>query len=194
MDDASATTAGEPVNRLFGLFCLVLAAAVISTACSDSGGSTPRPVEAAGKTVPMFSDLGSFHRPISTDVPDAQRYFDQGLRLTYAFNHAEAIRAFEEAARLDPRCAHVPLGGRLRARPEHQCADGRRCRPARSRSGAEGARVVRAGASEVERALIQARRQALRGGTHRRPGRARPGLRHRHGRRGGPLSRMILMW
>lgn len=34
-----------------------------------------------------------------------QRYFDQGLRLYYGFNHAEAIRAFEEAARQDPACA-----------------------------------------------------------------------------------------
>ena len=40
--------------------------------------------------------------PVTTSVPQAQRFFDQGLRLLYAFNHAEAIRAFREAARLDP--------------------------------------------------------------------------------------------
>src|SRR5690606_24490903 len=45
------------------------------------------------------------HYRISTRVPRAQAYFDQGLRLTFAFNHAEAIRAFEEAARIDPDCA-----------------------------------------------------------------------------------------
>ena len=43
--------------------------------------------------------------PSPPPSPDAQRYFDQGLRLIYAFNHDEAIRAFQEAARLDPDCA-----------------------------------------------------------------------------------------
>jgi hypothetical protein len=91
-------------------FSRALAAALILTACSDSGGSASDHAESAGKVVPMFSDLGGFHRKISTDVPDAQRYFDQGLRLTYAFNHAEAIRAFEEGARLDQGCAMCQWG------------------------------------------------------------------------------------
>ncbi|KAB7623911.1 hypothetical protein [Alkalilimnicola sp. S0819] len=43
--------------------------------------------------------------PITTAVPEAQQYFNQGLRLSYAFNHAEAIASFREAARLDPNCA-----------------------------------------------------------------------------------------
>ncbi len=55
--------------------------------------------------VPLYDDLGSFTHRISSRVPEAQRYFDQGLRLTYAFNHAEAVRAFDEAARRDDRCA-----------------------------------------------------------------------------------------
>jgi len=56
-------------------------------------------------TVPLYDNLGSHHYAITTRVPLAQRYFDQGLRLYYAFNHAEAIRAFREAERLDPSCA-----------------------------------------------------------------------------------------
>ena len=56
-------------------------------------------------TVPLYTDLGSHHRAISTRVPNAQRYFDQGLRLVFGFNHGESIRAFTEAARLDPTCA-----------------------------------------------------------------------------------------
>ena len=55
--------------------------------------------------VPLYDNLGDHHYAIATDVPLAQRYFDQGLRLYYAFNHAEAIRAFEQAIRLDPDCA-----------------------------------------------------------------------------------------
>jgi tetratricopeptide (TPR) repeat protein len=55
--------------------------------------------------VPLYDGLGNHHHPITTAVPRAQDYFDQGLRLTYAFNHAEAIRSFQEAQRLDPSCA-----------------------------------------------------------------------------------------
>ncbi len=55
-----------------------------------------------GRTAPLFDDLGSYHHPISTSTKLAQRYFDQGLTLAYAFNHAEAIRSFREAVSLNP--------------------------------------------------------------------------------------------
>ncbi|ACO78288.1 Tetratricopeptide repeat (TPR) protein [Azotobacter vinelandii CA] len=55
--------------------------------------------------VPLYDNLGDHHYAITTASPLAQRYFDQGLRLYYAFNHQEAIRVFEEAVRLDPDCA-----------------------------------------------------------------------------------------
>jgi tetratricopeptide (TPR) repeat protein len=53
----------------------------------------------------LYDSLGSYSYRITTASPDAQRWFDQGLRLVYAFNHSEAQRAFREAARLDPACA-----------------------------------------------------------------------------------------
>jgi tetratricopeptide (TPR) repeat protein len=56
-------------------------------------------------TVPLYTNLGSHHKRISTTISTAQQYFDQGLRLVYGFNHAEAIRSFTRAAELDPRCA-----------------------------------------------------------------------------------------
>jgi len=56
-------------------------------------------------TVPLYTDLGTLHVPITTSAPLAQQYFDQGMRLTYAFNHPEAIRSFEAALAADPRCA-----------------------------------------------------------------------------------------
>ena len=59
----------------------------------------------ASDTVPLYTNLGNYNHTISTRVPKAQQYFNQGLRLAYAFNHDEAIRAFREAARLDPKCA-----------------------------------------------------------------------------------------
>ncbi len=54
---------------------------------------------------PRLAGLDAHHRAISTDRPGAQRFFDQGLNLAFGFNHAEAERAFREAARLDPSCA-----------------------------------------------------------------------------------------
>ncbi|MGE0046335.1 MAG: tetratricopeptide repeat protein [Hyphomonadaceae bacterium] len=54
---------------------------------------------------PLMSGLGDAHMDITTASPQAQAYFDQGLRLLHAFNHAEAIRAFREAQRIDPTCA-----------------------------------------------------------------------------------------
>ncbi len=53
----------------------------------------------------LMEGLGSYHHKISTNVPQAQKFFDQGFTLSYAFNHAEAERSFREAARLDPSCA-----------------------------------------------------------------------------------------
>jgi tetratricopeptide (TPR) repeat protein len=60
--------------------------------------------------VPLFKNLGSSHHPISTTSDQAQKYFDQGLRLVFGFNHEEAIRAFEEAAIQDP-AAPMPYWG-----------------------------------------------------------------------------------
>jgi tetratricopeptide (TPR) repeat protein len=60
--------------------------------------------------VPLYTGLGAAHHAVTTKSPLAQKYFDQGLRLCYAFNHDEAIRAFREAARLDPSCAMAHWG------------------------------------------------------------------------------------
>ncbi len=62
------------------------------------------------RTVPFYDGLGSHHRKITTVSPEAQRYFDQGLNLLYAFNHDEAIRSFEQAAVADPDCAMAYWG------------------------------------------------------------------------------------
>jgi tetratricopeptide (TPR) repeat protein len=59
---------------------------------------------------PLFDNLGTLHHPISSTSDLAQRYFDQGLRLVYAFNHEEAIRSFEEATKQDPQAA-MPYWG-----------------------------------------------------------------------------------
>lgn len=62
---------------------------------------------------PLWSDLGSLKYPVTTKSPEAQSYFDQGLRLAANFNHAEARRAFRKAQKLDPTCAMCYLGEAL---------------------------------------------------------------------------------
>ncbi len=78
--------------------------------------------KAAARAVPLFSGMGSHHFAISTRSTLAQRYFNQGLVLLYAFNHAEAIRSFAEAARLDPTCAMAHWGVALAFGPNINAA------------------------------------------------------------------------
>jgi tetratricopeptide (TPR) repeat protein len=56
-------------------------------------------------TPPLWDNLGGLSWPVTTKDGTAQRYFDQGLRLAYGFNHAEAARAFRAAQKADPACA-----------------------------------------------------------------------------------------
>ena len=67
----------------------------------------------AAAAMPLFDTFGNLHRDVVTRVPAAQRYFDQGLRMAYGFNHEAAGRAFAEAARLDPQCAMCVWGQAL---------------------------------------------------------------------------------
>lgn len=69
----------------------------------------PMPAVYAGEAdkpgAPVFAGLGAHRHPISTKNRGTQTFFDQGVNLLFGFNHAEAIRSFREAARLDPDCA-----------------------------------------------------------------------------------------
>ncbi len=60
------------------------------------------PASATGPLAPALTGLSDLHRTVTTSNPASQAFFDQGLRLAYGFNHSEAVRAFKEAARLDP--------------------------------------------------------------------------------------------
>src|SRR6266481_9199363 len=59
---------------------------------------------------PLYDGLGSYSRKITTNSPEAQRYFNQGLAFVHGFNHGAAIRAFQQAAELDPQCAMAHWG------------------------------------------------------------------------------------
>src|SRR5437868_13518797 len=62
------------------------------------------------KPATLMSGLGDLHHPVSTSNPQAQQFFDQGLRLIYAFNHDEAAHSFQRASELDPKLAMAYWG------------------------------------------------------------------------------------
>lgn len=66
-----------------------------------------------GALAPRLLKLGNHQFPVSTTNKNAQAFMNQGLNLSYAFNHAEAGRAFREAARLDPNLAMAYWGQAL---------------------------------------------------------------------------------
>jgi tetratricopeptide (TPR) repeat protein len=84
-------------------------------AASGPPDSTSELVARAG--APLFDGMGDHHHPITTEDPDAQRYFDQGLIIDFAFNHAESVRSFRAAQRLDPECAMCFWGEALALGP-----------------------------------------------------------------------------
>ncbi|KGQ18055.1 TPR domain containing protein [Lysobacter dokdonensis DS-58] len=85
----------------------------LSLSLAACGTSAPQQETAAAPAPPLFENFGALHRDIASPVPAAQRYFDQGMRLAYGFNHEAAGRAFAEAARLDPLCAMCVWGQAL---------------------------------------------------------------------------------
>jgi len=70
-----------------------------------------------GAVAPRLQKLGTHVFPVSTKNKDAQLFMNQGLNLSYAFNHAEAGRAYREAARLDPNLAMAYWGAALALGP-----------------------------------------------------------------------------
>jgi len=65
---------------------------------------------ATPKPATLMTGLGNLHHPVSTKNPQAQQFFDQGLRLIFAFNHDEAARSFKRAADFDPKLAMAYWG------------------------------------------------------------------------------------
>jgi len=65
----------------------------------------PQPMQAAGGEVPLYDNLGKLSFKVGTRNAKAQAYFDQGIRWAFAFNHAEAQRAFQAAQKADPKLA-----------------------------------------------------------------------------------------
>ncbi len=83
-------------NRI--AFVMLLSFSTFTFAQSHASEGKPRPVT-------LMAGVGTVHHPVSTSNSEAQKFFDQGLRLIYAFNHDEAARSFQHATELDPKLA-----------------------------------------------------------------------------------------
>src|SRR5256884_647010 len=98
------------MNRCAVFLFALLAFCVPAVAQEHAEHAATKPVAAKPKAVTLMAGLGSLHHPVSTKNAQAQAFFDQGLRLIYAFNHDEAARSFQHAAELDPKLAMAYWG------------------------------------------------------------------------------------
>jgi tetratricopeptide (TPR) repeat protein len=103
----------------------------------------------------LLPGMGRHHHPISTRNPEAQKFFDEGLTLMFAFNHEEAIRSFERAAAIEPRAA-MPYWGIAVALGPNINMDVDPAGEKRAFDAAQKALSMAAGVPENERAYIEA--------------------------------------
>lgn len=103
----------------------------------------------------LIDGLSGHHHPVQTSSPEAQKFFDQGLRLIYAFNHDEAERAFRRAAELDPKMAMAWWGISFAVGPNYNLpVDAAREKIAYD--AVQKALALSAGGPEAERAYVEA--------------------------------------
>ena len=114
------------------------------------------PIRSEPAAIPLFDNLGTHSLAVSTRSAEAQRYFDQGLRFVFGFNHGAAIRSFQEAARLDPACAMAHWGIALASGPHINFPVVPPAAAALAWTELQLARQHAAGCTPVEQALIGA--------------------------------------
>ena len=106
-------------------------------------------------SVALDPGLGPLHHPVSTRNREAQAYFDQGMRLVFAFNHEAAIKSFERAAQLDPDLAMAQWGIALALGPNINAPMDAEAHKA-AYAALQKAIALKAKASAQERAYIDA--------------------------------------
>jgi tetratricopeptide (TPR) repeat protein len=148
-----------PLTSLLPLCLLVACSQPPETEVRSADEDQTALVARAG--APLFDGMGEYHRAITTADPGAQRYFDQGMVLAFAFNHAEAIRSFRAAQRLDQQCAMCFWGEALATGPNiNVTSNGKTIMSSDEQVAAfaalEKARALSSSATEVERDLIAA--------------------------------------
>jgi tetratricopeptide (TPR) repeat protein len=138
---------------------IALVAVLTLAACTKPPETDAELVARAG--APLFKGMGEYTRTITTTDPGAQRYFNQGMVLGFGFNHAEAIRSFRAAQKLDPACAMCFWGEALVTGPNiNVTAKGKAIMSPDEQTAAwaalEKAKAAAANKPEVERDLIEA--------------------------------------
>ncbi len=113
------------------------------------------PTNNKGMVHGLMNGLGDHHHPVFTSNREAQRFFDQGLRLIYAFNHDEAERSFRRAAELDPQMAMAYWGIAYAVGPNYNLPVDEACEKA-AYVAIQKALSLSAKAPESERAYIEA--------------------------------------
>ncbi|MFZ0801041.1 MAG: hypothetical protein WBQ09_03350 [Terriglobales bacterium] len=122
--------------------------------CLSASAQNDHAVHAA-RPVTLMTGVGNAHHPVSSKNPEAQKFFDQGLRFIYAFNHDEAARSFQKAADLDPKLAIAYWGIAEAVGPNYNDpASDDRFKHAHEEI--QKAMDLSAGASPSERAYMQA--------------------------------------
>jgi tetratricopeptide (TPR) repeat protein len=148
----------------------IYAAALLAAGCSQEAAEAPTaaqpPAESRTELVaragaPLFEGMGVHHHPITTADPGAQLYFDQGMIIDFAFNHAESARSFRAAQTLDPGCAMCFWGEALALGPNiNVTSNGKVVMSDDDRiaahAAAQKALALKGGVSEKERDYIDA--------------------------------------
>jgi tetratricopeptide (TPR) repeat protein len=118
-DEASRAAPYDPLFDAQGSLCAATAPGRplllqrLLLAQAETKPFKPPPMQAAGGDVPLYANLGTLSFKVGTRSARAQAYFDQGLRWAFAFNHAEAQRAFQAARKEDPTLAMAWWGEAL---------------------------------------------------------------------------------
>ncbi|HUE72004.1 MAG TPA: tetratricopeptide repeat protein [Pirellulaceae bacterium] len=120
---------------------------------------------------PLFDGLGTHGRQVTTNSPEAQRFFNQALAFLYAFNHDEAIRSFEQAAKIDPDCAMAWWGVAYANGPHINNPVVPEPRAKAAWAALTKAKAAAESATQIEKDLIQAlaKRYAEEQPEHRQP-------------------------
>src|SRR6266852_1710011 len=135
------------MRTLARFLCVVLLC--LSAAAQDHSS------HAQAHPVTLVTGLGDLHHPVSTKNPQAQQFFDQGLRFIYAFNHDEAARSFQRAGELDPKLAMAFWGVAEAVGPNYN-DPASEDRFVKAHAAIEKAVALSADASESDKAYIDA--------------------------------------
>lgn len=139
-----------------GLLATTAFTGALAVAEEEARRATEPEEATAELVVPLHPNLGTVHRPVSGVSELGQQYFDQGLRLVYAFWMAEARRSFDEAARLDPDSAMVHWGRALAYGPYLNQGGPPEDQLETAYEAITRAQELASGATEKERAMIEA--------------------------------------